>query len=317
MLFRAATILSAIVSLTFATPIIYDGRAPLNYTEADIDGPKAPYVYVVRGSKNSSYYVDFDKILPPPTPLWIGKLPGFLPLPKLTEQTVKVKIDNSSVFVPGGNPANAQYGFRRTEIIAQNDRNAMETGTTVFHFSILKDDLHPLNPKHEYQIVFIEPNDGTHVFQVRYGSNFANPTQAHLPTSNAFNLEITDHALNVIYSVPFKSLTWYNFAVQVDWTNRTLGVFASQNADQLEKVSKLRPNLSATAGPDGQGDFHFGVIKLPLVNPTDSEADKGDVVHHGIQEGTTEALYYSGVFVESITKGVSTGYGKTTTPITA
>jgi hypothetical protein len=85
------------------------------------------------------------------------------------EKTINVKIDNSSVFVPGGNPANAQYGFRRTEIIAQNDRTILEKGKTVFHFSIAKDDLRPLNLKHEYQIVFIEPDDGSHVFGVRIG----------------------------------------------------------------------------------------------------------------------------------------------------
>lgn len=112
-------------------------------------------------------YVDFDKLLPPPTPLWYGKTGGFIPLPKPIEQTVHIKIDNSSVFVPGGDPANSQYGFRRTEIIAQGDRNLEETGTTVFHFSIFKDDLHPLNPKHEYQIVFIEPNDGSKVFRTK------------------------------------------------------------------------------------------------------------------------------------------------------
>lgn len=58
-------------------------------------------------------------------------------------------------------------------------------------------------------------------------------------------------------------------------------------------------------------------MQLPLVNPKDTPTNQGDVVHYGIQEGTTEALYYSGVFVESVTKGVSIGNGKTTSAITA
>lgn len=58
-------------------------------------------------------------------------------------------------------------------------------------------------------------------------------------------------------------------------------------------------------------------VKLPLANPNDTPANQGDVVHHGIQEGTTEALYYSGVFVEQVTHGVSIGYGKTVPAITA
>lgn len=48
----------------------------------------------------------------------------------------------------------------------------METGTTVFHFSIKADPERPLNYSHEYQIVFIEPSDGTHVFGIQLGQCF-------------------------------------------------------------------------------------------------------------------------------------------------
>ena len=41
--------------------------------------------------------------------------------------------------------------------------------------------------------------------------------------------------------------------------------------------------------------------QLPLVNPLDTPDHKGDVVHHGIQEGTTEGLFYSGIFIEKVT----------------
>lgn len=46
------------------------------------------------------------------------------------------------------------------------------------------------------------------------------------------------------------------------------------------------------------------------MNPADSPANQGDVVNHGIQEGTTEGLLYSGVFVESVVKGISLGGGR-------
>ena len=39
---------------------------------------------------------------------------------------------------------------------------------------------------------------------------------------------------------------------------------------------------------------------MPLVNPKDTAAQQGDVVHHGIQEGTTEGLFYSGIFIEKV-----------------
>jgi hypothetical protein len=108
----------------------------------------------------------------PPTPLWNGHaIPNFSPS---AEQAISITIDNSSIFVPGGGAP--QLGFRRTEFIAQaNGSNTaldaiMEVGTTVFHFSIQVDKKRPLNISHEYQVVFIEPNDGSHVFEIQVGT---------------------------------------------------------------------------------------------------------------------------------------------------
>jgi hypothetical protein len=104
----------------------------------------------------------------PPTQLWNSLFTA-------PEQVVSVSIDNSSVFVPGGSVANSQYGFRRTELIAQVNQSAatadslMEVNTTAFHFSIFRDESRPLNYSHEYQVVFIEPGDGSHVFGVQLG----------------------------------------------------------------------------------------------------------------------------------------------------
>lgn len=33
----------------------------------------------------------------------------------------------------------------------------------------MRDEKHDLNYKHEYQLVFIEPNDGSHVFGLQIG----------------------------------------------------------------------------------------------------------------------------------------------------
>ena len=51
--------------------------------------------------------------------------------------------------------------------------------------------------------------------------------------------------------------------------------------------------------------------QLPIINRLDSPKNQADVVHYGIQEGTTEGLLYSGVFVESIQNGISVGGGQT------
>ena len=103
-----------------------------------------------------------------PTPLWQDDI---------EEQALAVGIDNSSIFVAGGTPQN---GFRRTDLIAAvngvHDANGliaqMESGTTAFHVSIMSDLARPLNFSHEYQVVFIEPNDGSHVWDIQLGACF-------------------------------------------------------------------------------------------------------------------------------------------------
>ncbi|KAI8986158.1 hypothetical protein BD414DRAFT_416543 [Trametes punicea] len=306
----------ALVACTVATSVIWDGRAPFNLTNADLETSTGPYLTlpsqlqhnhsVVKGAENATHYTHLLGRSKLPTPLWDdGRLPI---IPR--EQVISVTIDNSSVFVPGGGPP--QYGFRRTDLIAAVDGEhtelitRLEQNTTIFHFSIQKDELRPLNYSHEYQIVFIEPNDGSHVFGIQLGSPFTDPT-GPLPAPNAHSFKVLDHALNVLFSTPFTPNAWHNFAIEVNWNNRTLAVWYSLDAELLRLVKATTPNPTAAAGPDGQGDFHIALLKLPIVNPADSPTDQSDVVHHGIQEGTTEGLFYSGVFVEDAAQGISRG----------
>ncbi|KAF9478220.1 hypothetical protein BDN70DRAFT_63133 [Pholiota conissans] len=310
------SILSALLYVisALATPVIFDGRAPFSYTESGLNNSIDPYLTVVKGSENASHYTALLGHSVLPTPLWNRRISPLLPgLTIPNEQVVAVSIDNSSVFLPGG--TNPQFGFRRTDIIAQKGGSAanphlviplIETGVTVFRFSIKSDPARPLNYTHEYQIVFIEPNDGSHVFGIQLGSPFTNPTGV-LPALKAHSFKGLDHALDVLFLTPFTTGDWHNFAVQVDWTNRTLAILYSKNGNALKAVTKAVPNLTTAAGSTGQGDFHFGVLKLPLVNPADTPANQGDVVHHGIQEGTTERLLYSGVFVEGVKNDISVG----------
>ncbi|EPQ54874.1 hypothetical protein GLOTRDRAFT_106470 [Gloeophyllum trabeum ATCC 11539] len=295
------------LAVASATPLLYDGRAPFNLTENDLNDSLGPYLTVVKGStENASHYSTLLGLAVPPTPLWNAY--GVEPI----EQSISISIDNTSIFVPGsGGP---QYGFRRTEFIAQANGNhtalneVLDVGTTVFHFSIIRNDILPLNYSHEYQIVFIEPSDGTHIFGIQLGSPFTDPT-GPLPAANAHSLKLLDHALNVLYSVPFTPLTWHNLAVQVDWSNRTLCGLYSADGAPLQQVTEVAPNLSAPTGAAGQGDYHFGVLKLPLVNPNDRPTEQTDVAHYGLQEGSMEGLIYSGVFVESSSDGISLGHG--------
>ncbi|KAF9649768.1 hypothetical protein BDM02DRAFT_3113217 [Thelephora ganbajun] len=291
-------ILSLFFSSVLCIDILYDGRASPNFDAGVLDKSSGPYLTVVRGSEAASHYTQFISNTLFPTPLWSNPFSN-------TEDVIAVSIDNSSVFVPGGNINNTQFGFRRTEMIAQKNSSVSQltaisqVNTTAFHFSIAVDDSKPLNLTHEYQVVFIEPSDGSHVFGVKLGSPFTNPTGT-LPAADAQNVKVLDHNLNVLFSTPFICRSWHNFAIVVDWDNLTLAVFYSVGAWPLNLVSPTQKNQGAKVAPSGQGEFHFGVLKLPLVNPSDPPEQRGDVVHHGIQEGTTEGLLYSGIFIEKV-----------------
>lgn len=94
------------------------------------------------------------------------------------------------------------------------------------------------------------------------GSPFTDPT-GPLPSPGAHNITVLDHATNVIFQTPFTSNTWHNFAVQVDWVNLKLGAFYSANNEELNAVTDgLQPNPTTPTGAAGQGDFHFGVLKV-------------------------------------------------------
>lgn len=94
------------------------------------------------------------------------------------------------------------------------------------------------------------------------GSPFAFPT-GPLPVPDAQSLRILSHDLTVLFETPFTPNNWHNFAVQVDWDSPSLGVYYSTNAlPLLPKSGTTIPNTGLVAGPDGQGDFHFGVLKV-------------------------------------------------------
>ncbi|KAJ4482474.1 hypothetical protein J3R30DRAFT_2179165 [Lentinula aciculospora] len=286
-------ILSTVIVVS-STSVYWDGRVPQTMTEWDVDSSIGPYLTVVKGSEAASHYTTLLGTSSTPTPLWNTLI---------SEQVISLTIDNSSIFVPGG--STPQNGFRRTDIIAQgNGSNSaldaiMEIGVSKFYFSVKDNEQLPLNYSHEYQIVFIEPSDGTHVFELQLGTPFSNPT-APTPAVDATFLKVRDHALNLMFETPFTSGQWHNFAVQIDWNNLTLQVFYSADDADLVAVTPVTSNPTASPGPAGQGDFHAALLKLPLVDPSESSAEQNDVVHYGIQEGTTEGLFFSGFFVQDI-----------------
>ncbi|KAI0026555.1 hypothetical protein K488DRAFT_92328, partial [Vararia minispora EC-137] len=143
-----------------------------------LDVSIGPYLSLVRGTQNASHaclpfspsiqptLLDPSSTLPsPPThPLPSGPPPPQTP-------------PSPSQFTPGGSAP--QLGFRRMDLIAQpparganrtafND-GVLDAGLTAFHFSMCVDEARPLNFAHEYQAVWIEPDDGSHVFDLQIG----------------------------------------------------------------------------------------------------------------------------------------------------
>ncbi|KAF8272614.1 hypothetical protein EI94DRAFT_248719 [Lactarius quietus] len=284
--------------VTTSNVLLYNGQAPLTFTAANLNDTTSPYS-TVQGSESASNYVQFLGTSIPPTPLWDSTV---------QDQPVLVSIDNTSVFVPGG--GQPQFGFRRTELVAQQNQvgnftvfdGQIESNKTAFHFSMQVDSTKPLNLTHEYQPVFIEPADGTHVFDIQMGT----PFNSTLPANQANVFRFRSHNTSVLFQTQVDPTAWHNFAVVVDWVNLTLQLFFSLNGSPLQSVTGVEDNSSIAQGPKGQGEWHFGVLKLPLINPADSPQNQSDLVHHGIQEGTTEGMRYSGVFVESAANGITT-----------
>jgi hypothetical protein len=75
-------------------------------------------------------------------------------------------------------------------------------------------------------------------------------------------LRIRAHNGTALFQTPFLSYAWHNFAVVVDWDNLTLQAFYSLDALPLQAVTSVEENPGVVRGPQGQGDFHFGVLKV-------------------------------------------------------
>ncbi|SPQ98250.1 unnamed protein product (mitochondrion) [Plasmodiophora brassicae] len=158
-----------------------------------------------------------------------------------------------------------------------------------------------LNLSHEYQLVFIEAQRGTHVFEIKYGAAYRNASSAapvDVDTSN--RLRLMSSTMNgfdkakVLFETPLTPGVFHNFTVTIDWERATPMAYCSQGNAPLELVV---PTTSNAVGRPG-AEFHVGIVKLPVGPPN-------SVVFDGFQErGIHESLVYGRVFVEDSTAGV-------------
>ncbi|KAF3319562.1 hypothetical protein TWF173_000182 [Orbilia oligospora] len=268
-----------------ANPIVFDGRIPPLFRAAKFDSyATSPYnAEYVLGQEPWSKVIQFPNI---PDSLFDVPLNG---------KSLIVKINNKSIFAPGG-PQNAQTGFRRSELLpgVNSGNDATNNGVTAHHFSIRTDPTRPLNYTHEYQPVFIETQDySSHVWQLKTGTPFAESW----PLADAKTLRLysssTSSAPSELLNVPFTEDEWHNFAIESDWDNNLITVYYSTGLSPLAKVVGPVGNDAS-----GKGQFHIGLLKLPT-GPAGI-----NVVKEGYQsKRPNEGLTYGGIFIEDTSVG--------------
>ncbi|KAF3156025.1 hypothetical protein TWF225_008158 [Orbilia oligospora] len=266
-------------------PIVFDGRIPPLFRAAKFDSyATSPYnAEYVLGQEPWSKVIQFPNI---PDSLFDVPLNG---------KSLIVKINNKSIFAPGG-PQNAQTGFRRSELLpgVNSGNDATNNGVTAHHFSIRTDPTRPLNYTHEYQPVFIETQDySSHVWQLKTGTPFAESW----PLADAKTLRLysssTSSAPAELLNVPFTEDEWHNFAIESDWDNNLITVYYSTGLSPLAKVVGPVSNDAS-----GKGQFHIGLLKLPT-GPAGI-----NVVKEGYQsKRPNEGLTYGGIFIEDTSAG--------------
>ncbi|KAG5988869.1 hypothetical protein E4U43_004617 [Claviceps pusilla] len=257
-------------------PLIFDGRVPANFTLKQFDDKNNIFnPSFVHGANQN-----FSSVL---------KFPDYTKRQSLFDRVgrtkpVEVTINDQSIFTPS--PGNSQVGFRRTELlIASNSGKDNSTlGIRTLHFSIAKDSTRPLNLSHEYQLTFLEDASfSTNQFVLKTG------TIIGVDNINADSLTLfgnTNKFGDVLFTTPFSSGTFHNFALRLDFTRNTTEVLYSTGLHTLKSVAGPRSNDIS-----GQGQYHFGLLKKGLDGNGDSKK--------GFQEpGIDEGIIYGGVFLE-------------------
>ncbi|KAA1095062.1 hypothetical protein PGT21_035200 [Puccinia graminis f. sp. tritici] len=126
---------------------IFDFTLTPNMKTADLDNPQSALskliAYIVKGAAKASAYVSILH-------------------PSNAASQIQLAIRDDSIFIPGGNPANAQHGFRRTDVNPAIDKATTLTGITTWYQTIRLDSKAPLVLTHGYLFASIEVPVSTH-----------------------------------------------------------------------------------------------------------------------------------------------------------
>ncbi|KAH6911420.1 hypothetical protein BKA70DRAFT_1370619 [Coprinopsis sp. MPI-PUGE-AT-0042] len=162
--------------------------------------------------------------------------------------------------------------MERAELIPQTTAN-LGTGN-LFYTTSQQNTL-------EHQVMFFE----SHFTELKYGLG-----------SNPSNLGWYVGGVEK-WSTPFTADTWFNFAYDINFSSKTVGLYASTNGSPLVRVAQ---NIAANTFTDSR-DFHVGVLRIVNRNPQ-------------------EDWYFSGVYIEEgpITTAIGSGSSPgTSDPVTS
>ncbi|KAA1105370.1 hypothetical protein PGT21_004609 [Puccinia graminis f. sp. tritici] len=251
-------------SVAKAVKRLFDFALTPDMKTADLDVPKSAVNkligYVVKGPDKPSAYLSI--LHPSPT-------------------KIQLAIRDDSIFIPGGKPADAQRGFRRTDVNPAIDKTTTLTGVTTW-----------------YQV-------REHIFDI-FGGSYFNPKNIyHQPMSNSRTIRVRDFQGKTLLSLPLKYDQNYNFAVTVDWIQNTLTVYSSIGTDPLKKAVGPMYNDPKAISPEfkHKGEYHLQLLKYPLPDAKIPAEKRLDVPHFGFQEPIKqEHVSFSNVFVTSGTE---------------
>lgn len=238
--------------------VVWDGTFNNFASSADFDkwswgNQVGAYQWYIHGSQSTSRYLNVD--------------PSYKNPAQTNEQRgLKVTIDTTATW-------NSQ--MERAELIPQTTAN-LGTGNLFYHFSVKRSNTNAPDPTLEHQVMFFE----SHFTELKYGvgSN---------PSNLGWYVGGTEK-----WSTPFTADTWFNFAYDINFSSKTVGLYASTNGGPLVKVVQ---NIAANTFTDSK-DFHVGVLRIVNRNPQ-------------------EDWYFSGVYIEE--GPVTTTIGNGTSPVTS
>ena len=267
----ASTVLLSLVTSTFASDILWDGRLNAYQSSAFLNNwswsnPVGPYQYYIHGSGSVSEYVKLA-----------SKYKN--PADSGSKRGIQITIDKTSVW----NSDN----MLRTELIPQTSA-PINQGKAYYHFSMQHTGLHPPSPYEEHQVCFFE----SHFTEMKYG--LISGEQGTEDKKLQWMVNGVSHWSTVFRPSELKSIDassivsfasstgiWHNIAYGIDFDSGSVTFYHSTGGKSLSKVAGP---IAVSASSNG-ADWHLGVLRLPSST--------------GRTNSAPEDWHFSGVYIES------------------